>query len=140
MDIRQQITSQLHRDEGLRLRPYADTVGKFTIGYGRNLSSNGISQDEADYLLANDITHAQTAVAQEIPWTTTLDDARFGVLVNMTFNMGIGGLLGFRRMLALLKIGDYQGAAAEMLTSGWARQVNDRAQRLARQMVLGQWQ
>lgn len=140
MNIRQQLTAQLHRDEGLSLRPYTDTVGKTTIGYGRNLSGTGISQDEADYMLANDITRAQTAVAQEIPWATNLDDARFGVLVNMAFNMGIGGLLSFRQALAMIRAGQYQEAAAQMLQSAWARQVGDRAQRLSKQMLTGVWQ
>jgi lysozyme len=140
MDIHDRLIAQLARDEGLRLKPYRDTVGKLTIGVGRNLDDTGISPDESKVLLGNDIDKASAALRTQLPWTVNLDDARFGALVNMTFNMGIGTMLKFKDTLAHIQAGDYASAADSMLQSQWARQVGARAQRLATQMRSGEWQ
>lgn len=134
------ILEQLRRDEGTRLRPYKDSVGKLTIGIGRNLDDVGISQAEADFLLTNDIDKATEQLTANLPWTANLDDARHGALVNMTFNMGIHGLMGFKNTLAMIQAGDYVNAAANMLQSKWAEQVGPRAHRLALQIQTGVWQ
>lgn len=133
------IFDQLKRDEGLRLVPYTDTVGKITIGYGTNLS-DGIDEDEAAYLLNRRAVNAAISLAKALPWTNQLDEARRGVLINMTYNMGIAGLLGFKNTLALVQAGDYDKAAEAMLQSKWADQVGARAHRLSVQMRSGEWQ
>ena len=125
------LRDQLIQHEGIRLSPYRDTVGKLTIGVGRNLDDMGITRDEALFLLDNDILRAQSAVIHALPWSTTLDRPRFEVLVNMAFNLGINGLLGFAKFLAALQAGDYPTAAQEMLDSRWATQVGQRALELA---------
>jgi lysozyme len=144
MDLRDQLVAALIRDESLRLKPYKDTVGKLTIGIGRNLDDVGISHDEALVLLNNDIDKASAQVRTQLPWTVGLDDARLAVLVNMAFNMGIGdqthGLLAFHNTLALIQSGNYTAAADAMLQSKWAKQVGARAARLAEQMRTGQYQ
>lgn len=134
------LKQQLKRDEGLRLFSYVDTVGKLTIGYGRNLADVGISSAEADYLLDNDIRKAEGELLQALPWVVNLDDARQAVLVNMAFNIGVHGLLGFRNMLSALEAGVYEEAAKEMEASRWAEQVGARAQRLIVQMRTGVFQ
>jgi lysozyme len=134
------IADQLRRDEGTRLRLYQDTVGKWTIGVGRNLSDVGISQDESDLMLANDIKAAIASLESAFPWITVLDDVRLGAVLNMTFNMGIGGVAEFKDFLGKLQSGDYAGAAQAMLHSEWATQVGARAQRLSIQIEGGQWQ
>lgn len=134
------IVSQLIRDEGLKLKPYRDKVGKLTIGVGRNLEDVGISNQEASMLLDNDIATATSGIRQNLPWVDELDDARMGVLVNMAFNMGVKGLLGFPGMLGKLQRKLYEEAAAEMVDSAWYNQVGDRAKRLVVQMRTGEWQ
>jgi lysozyme len=134
------IEDQLRRDEGVRLNLYQDTRGKWTIGVGRNLSDVGISMAEANTLLSNDILAASNALERAFPWTTALDSVRFFVLVNMTFNMGIGALAGFKDFLNKVQQGDFRAAAGAMLDSAWAREVGPRAQRLSIQMEGGQWQ
>ena len=134
------LREQLIRDEGgFQSKPYLDSVGALTIGYGRNLRDVGISEAEAAFMLDNDLGAAAGDVDRAVPWARGLDEVRRAVLVNMRFNMGLGGLLGFRKMLDAAEAGDWQRAAAEMLDSRWARQVGDRAQRLARQMTTGEW-
>lgn len=134
------ICEQLRRDEGLRLFPYNDSVGKLTIGVGRNLTDRGISNDEATILLQNDVTAVKSQLDSQLPWFSNLNDARQGVLINVGFNIGFAGLLGFHNTLTLLEAGDYAGASAELLKSKWATQVGARATRLAEQLRTGNWQ
>jgi lysozyme len=128
------LREQLVRDEGLKLRPYTDSTGHLTIGYGYNLS-NGIPKYVADALLDFKMNEAADDVHRTLTWAVDLSEPRRDALVNMTYNMGIGGLLGFRRMLAAMKSGDWTTAAKEMLDSTWATQVGDRAHRLSQQVL-----
>lgn len=132
------IFDQLRRDEGFRLKPYRDTVGKLTIGAGRNLDDKGISATEAYMMLENDVQEVQDALGR-FAWFQALDEARKGVCLNMAFNLGVAGFLGFRKMIQALEVQDWERAAAELLDSKYARQVGQRAQRLARQMREGVW-
>jgi lysozyme len=134
------IFDQLHRDEGLRLKPYRDTAGKLTIGYGRNLDDKGIAEVEANYLLSRDVYEVNHALASALPWFATVDGARQGVLQNMGFNLGIAGLLGFRNMLSYMQAGDWANAAKEGRNSEWYTQVGARAERLMVQLETGVWQ
>lgn len=134
------LIDQLIRDEGLRLKPYKDTVGKLTIGVGRNLSDVGISEAEAMVLLSNDVQEATKSLEQAFPWIVVLDDVRLAALLNMTFNMGVGGLSGFRQFMAAMQQGNWTEAKTQMLDSVWAEQVGARAQRLALQVETGIWQ
>lgn len=149
MIVLDDIYAQLERDEGVKLFPYRDTSkqkgfegrpGKLTIGVGRNLDDVGISKYESSILLHNDVTDKLSLLEKSLPWSTLLDPARQGVLVNMAFNMGVGGLMDFRKMLSYLQQSNYQAAAAEMESSAWYNQTGDRAKRLVRQMFTGEWQ
>lgn len=131
------LTEQLLDSEGIRLKPYKDTVGKTTIGIGRNLSDKGISKDEALYLLANDIKDATAECKRYLEFFDTLDEVRQRVLIDMAFNMGIHSLLGFKTTLAHIAAGRYEAASESMLQSKWADQVGRRAQRLALWMRTG---
>ncbi len=136
---RDRLGLQLALHEGLRLKPYKDTVGKLTIGYGRNLDDVGISRGEAVILLDADMARAESDVLRLFPWVATLDEARQAVLVNMAFNMGIRGLSSFVLTLDAVKHGRYTEAADRMLESKWATQVGHRAVELSEQMRTGEW-
>jgi lysozyme len=128
---------QLREDEGLRLRPYRCSENKLTIGYGRNLEDNGISEEEAEIFLLNDAKAAYRDLEANLPWMGNLPSKKQGILLNMCFNMGITRLLGFRKMIAKLIINDYVGAAEEMKDSRWYHQVGPRARRLVSLMSDG---
>jgi len=127
----------VQNDEGLRLLPYTDTVGKITIGYGRNLTDVGITKGEALQLLENDLTNAIAELTRAHPVVATLSTVRQIVLFNMAFNMGVPRLNQFRKMWAAIERGDFQAAASEMLDSKWATQVGLRATRLAAELEDG---
>jgi len=136
------LKDQLIRDEGVVRHAYEDSLGFTTIGVGRLIDvrrGGGLSPAEIDFLLTNDIGEKTAQVLEALPWATDLNEPRFAVLVNMAFQMGIRGLLGFSGMLAAVKDGDYKAAAEHMLDSKWEKQTPDRAHRLANQMESGEW-
>ncbi len=133
------LIEQLKRHEGLRLKPYKCTADKLTIGVGRNLEDVGISEEEAEMLLQNDIQRATVQIQREFPWTTELDEVRFAALINFTFNVGIGTVGKFVNAMALLRDGNYDMAADEFLNSRWAKQVGQRAIDVTDQIRTGEW-
>lgn len=137
-----ELTQQLRRDEGVKRSAYQDHLGFWTIGVGRLIDARkggGLRESEIDALLANDIADRVQALTDALPWFTTLDDARKGVLLNMAFQMGTAGLLAFTTTLAHVRAGRYDDAAKAMLQSKWAKQTPMRAMRLAQQMESGSW-
>lgn len=136
------LAEQLVRDEGVVLHAYPDSLGFLTIGIGRLIDkrkNGGISLDEALYLLQNDIKAKTTALLAALPWASALDEARRGALLNLAFNLGVEGLLGFKNFLSLMEKGQYAEASRELLNSKWATQVGPRANRLSRQIATGEW-
>jgi lysozyme len=118
-------------------------LGFWTIGVGRLIDpkkGGGLSQDEIEYLLDNDIKKITEQVHKFLPWVSKLNEPRQAVLIGMAFQMGLRGLLQFKRTLGSIEDGHYGEAAAGMLDSTWAKQTPARAQRLAKQMETGEWQ
>lgn len=132
-----ELREQLILDEGLRLFPYTDAVGKVTLGVGHNLTDNGISNAMAMFILDEDIASHLAALDRELPWYRQLSENRQLVLGNMVFNLGITKLLMFKNTLDHIARGEYDQAADSMLASVWASQVGKRAQRLAEMMRAG---
>lgn len=135
--------AQIKRHEGLVLHAYKDSLGYLTIGYGRLIDkakNGGISEAEAEYLLQNDVSAVLSVLNRNIPFFDSLSIPRQAVLMNMAFQMGITGLMKFKRTLSLIEMGDYDGAADNMLKSLWAKQTPNRAAEMAEQMRTGQWQ
>lgn len=136
------LKSQLLRDEGVVRHAYEDSLGFTTIGVGRLIDARrggGLRDSEIDFLLHNDIEEKTAQVLAALPWASKLNEPRFAVLVNMAFQMGIGGLLKFKRALGSIEDGQYSEAAMEMLDSAWAKQTPARAHRMAKQMETGEW-
>ena len=127
---RERLIEELKRDEGVELKAYQDTEGIWTIGIGRNLQDVGVSMDEAEYMLANDIDVAVGELQRTFDWFEGLSDARQRVCINMCFNLGLTRLLGFKKFLAAMAVGDWETAGVEMLDSKWSRQVGARSTRL----------
>ena len=130
------IEKMLISDEGLRLKPYRCTAGKLTIGIGRNLDDVGISEAEAKLLLMNDIIKVNTALRANQTFNN-LDANRQAALTNMAFQLGVNGLMRFRKMWAALARNDWQAAHDEALDSNWYRQTPERAKRVAAILLTG---
>ena len=122
--------------EGVRTHPYDDAtgnqlkpnnilLGKLTIGFGHNLTDNGLPYSVIETLLETDIKIARDEVAATLTYWHKMNEARKLVLTDMCFNMGLGTLLGFKRFHAAMAAEDYMEAAKEMFDSLWAEQVGN---------------
>lgn len=140
--------------EGLRLESYRCPTGYWTIGYGTNLEAGHLSAAQLRAMdagqmtihiteqLADEMLHAELASLVRAlllrPEYMHCNEARRGVLLNMSYNLGFSGLLAFKKMTAALRRKDYATAALEMLDSRWARtQCVSRANTLSRIMSRG---
>ena len=105
--IDHQLIAELRRDEGVVSHAYQDSLGFWTIGVGRLVDrrrGGGLSEAEIDLLLSNDVERVQAAVEAKLPWSRGLSPARRRVLLNLAFNLGVEGLLGFRRTLKAVDV------------------------------------
>lgn len=116
------LVGQLHRHEGIRLRPYTDSVGKLTIGCGRNLTDNGITLVESDLLLSNDIEECILDLVN-FGWFVHMAPIRQRAVVDLRFNLGPAKFRRFVKMLDALERYDFPTAADEALASVWAEQI-----------------
>tara|TARA_Y100001937_G_scaffold107170_1_gene149607 strand:+ start:104 stop:556 length:453 start_codon:yes stop_codon:yes gene_type:complete len=126
----EKLIAMLKRHEGVETHAYECSEGKVTVGVGRNIDQEGgigLSDDEVDYLLQNDIERVVKELAAEYPWFSDLDDVRRDAMVDISFNLGATRLRLFKRALAAMETGKYKEAATEFLDSKWARQVGGRA-------------
>jgi lysozyme len=133
------LIEQLKIHEGFRSTVYTCSGGKKTCGYGRNLEDIGISEEEAEMLLKNDIYEATNQLLNAFPWMATFSDVRISAMINFTFNVGIGTVRKFSNTIKYLKNEDWEAAADEMIDSKWAEQVGDRAIQITEQIRTGKW-
>jgi len=129
----------LIQHEGYRQFVYKDSVGISTVAVGRNLEDVGISEDEARYLLRNDIQNARRECSNNFSWFNDLDQVRQDAIVNMCFNLGITRLKGFKKMIKAMLEKDYHEAAAQALDSKWKSQVGRRAGDIVHMFITGKY-
>jgi lysozyme len=141
--MKTELIKQLRGDEGEEACVYQDHLGYWTIGVGRLVDKRkagaGLRPHEISFLLVNDVDDRIGELQKRIPWFDQLDPVRQGVLLNMSFQMGVDGLLGFTNTLRLVSQKHYDLAATNMLKSKWASQTPERALRMAEQMRTGRW-
>jgi len=128
------VQPQLETDEGFRGKPYKDTEGLWTVGYGWCLERRDLPKPLAQLILAWQIAETVEEMLHEDRLRELLEEGSKelrAVLINMAFNLGIAGLMGFNNFLTALEEEDYTKASEEMLDSKWARQVKSRATRLS---------
>ena len=121
---------------------YTCPEGYWTVGIGRNVDPEngiGLSDEEVNYLLENDILRVMQELASEYPWFSDLDDVRKDAMIDIAFNLGATRLRGFRRALAAMEAANYKEAATEFLDSRWAKQVGGRALELTDMIASGEY-
>lgn len=136
-----ELLQQLREHEGFRPYAYHDSRGYLTIGIGRLVDKRkggGITKEEAEYLLGNDVLEHARVLFENLPWVVDLDPVRRRVMIDLAFNMGVGGLLSFHRTLQAIEDGRWSDGAKGLLASKYARQVGKRARRLAKMLETGE--
>lgn len=128
------LEDRIKRHEGLRLQAYTDTTGHLTIGWGHRIQPGDpteVTEEEAEQLLQQDIQNAKDELAKDLPWTLALPMDQQSILIEMVFQLGVSGLLGFRNMLFCIRSGDTDGTVHAMLDSLWHKQCPERCEELA---------
>lgn len=133
--------ADLREDEGTVLHAYQDHLGFWTIGTGRLIDQRrggGISLEENDYLLTNDVGGRAAILDAQYPWFRTLDPVRQSAFVNLAFNLGVDGLGMFHNTLAAAARGDWPGVERGLKNSKWFSQVQpSRSARILRMVTEG---
>lgn len=128
-----QLSEQLEIDEGKRKSAYQDSLGYWTIGIGRLIDARlggGLSEDEIQYLLRNDIARAQADCKILFPAFGTFSQSRRDALTNLMFNLGREKLSKFVNTVAAINRGDWTAAREGLRNSLWYKQVGVRADRI----------
>ena len=149
-----EIVQRLVLHEGVSLKCYICPAGYPTIGVGRNLKTNpltdeevrvcgdymhGITKNAAFYLLRNDIDRVIGECEKKIPFWAQLDNERKYALIDLVFQLGVGGVLKFKKMLAAMGVGNWKEASVQCLDSKYAQQTPTRAKRIARTIETGRF-
>lgn len=130
-----QLIADLKRDEGFVSHAYKDSLGYLTIGYGFLIDQSrggGIPEDIARIWLLALVAHKLEDLAQAWPPFVQQPEQVRRALANMAYQLGVPGLMRFKKMLAALEREDRAEAAREALDSRWARQTPNRAARVAK--------
>ena len=127
--ITDELVNLIADHEGLKLKPYLDTVGVWTVGYGHNLQVP-ISEKAAKQILMDDIQDAMNDCIHTFPWFMELSETRQHAMIDLMFNMGMGRLLGFKKFLQAMSLGNYDTAADELVDSKWYEQVKRRGPKI----------
>jgi len=137
-----ELIEMLRRHEGVRDKVYLCSAGYETIGVGRNISEDGLglSEDEIDYLLNNDIKRVREELTEEYYWFAGLNDARQDAMIDLSFNLGQTRLRGFVKALEAMSREEFENAADEFMDSKWSEQVGDRALEVTEIIRTGEYQ
>jgi lysozyme len=138
----EKLIAMLKRHEGVESHAYKCSENKITIGVGRNVDKSGglgLSDDEVDYLLQNDIDRVSGELDSEYEWFAGLDDVRQDAMIDISFNLGQTRLRAFKNALAAMAKGDWRAAADEFMDSRWSGQVGNRSKELTEMIRTGQY-
>ena len=137
-----QLVNMLKRHEGVRDKVYMCSAWYETIGVGRNISESGLglSDDEIEYLLVNDIRRCRKELTQEYEWFSSLDSVRQDAIIDLSFNLGQTRLRTFVKALGHMATGNYEEAVQEFYRSRWAEQVGDRSLEVCQMISSGEYQ
>lgn len=144
------IYSILEFEEGFRSRVYVCSEGYATIGYGTKVSLRKlprednlihsyygaleIDRDTAKLMMVKHLAKLRDSMPEVYH---TLSEERQTILLSMGYQLGITGLLKFKKMWAAIEEGDFKEAAIQMMDSRWAKQTSNRAIRHKIQMETG---
>ena len=138
-----QLIEMLMKHEGVETHAYKDTVGKLTIGVGRNIDPAGglgLSTKEIIYLLQNDVDRVEQELVNSIPWVEHIEWERMDALVNICFNLGLPRFLEFKKALAAAEDQNWELCADEFMDSRWSSQVGQRAVELTTLLRTGEYE
>lgn len=141
----ERLRKQIEGDEGRERCAYQDHLGYWTIGIGRLIDKRkpgaGLRDNEIELMFENDVQDRELELSRKIPFFMSLNPPRRAAVLNMSFQLGVAGLLGFPKMLAAIRDERWAEAETHALDSKWAKvDTPARAKRVARQIRTGEWE
>ena len=133
MSQNNKLTEMLKRHEGVKTHAYKCSASKITVGVGRNIDPKGgigLTEDEIDYLLQNDIDRIISELDFQYEWFSDLNSARQDAMIDISFNLGQTRLRKFEKALTAMSQNNWSKAADEFMDSKWSTQVGNRAKEL----------
>jgi len=131
------VKERIKKHEGFRNTVYLDSLGKATIGYGHLITKadnfiqgKEYSKEELEEVFEKDFDKACDQAIGLVGSFNICEDA-LGVIIEMVFQLGIGGVSKFKNMLEALRESDYANAAVHILASNWHKQTPQRCEELA---------
>ena len=112
--------SALHVEEGFNARLYGDAHGTHAIGYGWNVDRRPATRELAQLITDYWLTQDYRALCRRAPWFLNLSPVRQACLLEMAYQLGVDGLLGFTQAIRAIERGNFTLAAYEFLNSKWA--------------------
>ena len=135
------LKKRIRDHEGFIAKPYLDSLGKATIGYGHLITDednfeNGkeYSKDELLKLFDKDFAKAEMGANQLVGHIQELHIEAKNIVTEMVCQLGTQGVRNFRNMISALEERNYSRASAEMLDSRWHAQPTNRCESLSKIM------
>ena len=137
-----ELIEMLKLHEGVRSHVYLCSACYETLGVGRNISESGLglSDDEIEYLLNNDIKRVREELEDTYFWFPALNEARQDAMIDICFNLGLTRLRGFVKAIEAMSREQFDIAADEFMDSRWATQVGNRAVEVTEMISTGEYQ
>jgi len=134
-EIRKTIIEKVKRHETWRSKPYRCSAGKLTIGWGTMIEE--ISKSEGELFLLSRLNDIFEYALPQLSEYKTLNIARKLVYLDMLYNLGFTGFMGFKKMRNRIQAGNWHGAANEIENSKYYKQVGLRGKENADMMRFG---
>ena len=125
------LLKRIKEHEGFRSRVYKCTEGYDTIGYGFAIKDLELDEDIAEEILLRKLEKLIKRIRDKFDWLDTVPHEVQGVLVNMSYQMGVTGVSKFKKALHAMQMFQWKIAADELLDSRWAKQTPNRAKELS---------
>jgi lysozyme len=136
----EELKEEIKLHEGFVPRVYKDSLGKRTIGYGHLCvepeqwdDNKEYTKEELENVFSKDFNEALKN-AEHLIGERNINHVAKEVIIEMVFQLGIGGVGKFKNMWKALDGEDYGEASFQMLDSLWAKQTPARAGKLAGKM------
>lgn len=107
--------------------PMKDAAGMLVVGYERKIGIVGVSEEEADIMLRNDLADVLRAIRRNVFGAPKLSEARLAVVAHLCLLLGVEHVRQLGEFWRAIAANDYETAADEMMLSAWPRFIGEQA-------------
>ena len=115
------LLDSIKQHEGFRSKVYQCSNGFDTIGFGAAIKDLEIDEDIAEQILVSQIHKLEKRIVETFSWYDTCPDTIKDVVLEMCFQIGVGGFSKFKKTIGYASNSDWINMSTEMLDSKWAK-------------------